>query len=118
MEGHGRSKTTFCRQGFPYQPRRRAQDQGPFLSRWRQLYNSLRPQRYYQELTIWKRLKHPNVVPVFGANADFAEFCVVSPWMPEGELLKYLEKHPGANRVEIVRKSLPIPPDQRVEPHV
>jgi serine/threonine protein kinase len=28
---------------------------------------------------------------------------VVSPWMPDGDLLQYLQKIPGANRAEIVR---------------
>lgn len=69
------------------------------------LRNSLRPQRYYKELTIWKQLNHPNVIPTFGASTDIDEFCVVAPWMPEGELSQYLRKNPGANRVGIVRAS-------------
>jgi hypothetical protein len=30
---------------------------------------------------------------------DIAELCVVSPWMPDGDLLQYLSRYPGANRV-------------------
>jgi len=52
---------------------------------------------------VWKRLKHPNVVPTLGAGPDIAELCVVSPWMSDGTLLQYLSKHHGANRVPIVR---------------
>ena len=51
-------------------------------------------------------MNHPNVVPTFGATTEIAEFCVVAPWMPEGELLEYLGKYPGANRAEIVRPVL------------
>jgi serine/threonine protein kinase len=52
---------------------------------------------------VWKRLNHPNIVPTLGAGPDIAELCVVSPWMPDGDLLQYLQKIPGANRAEIVR---------------
>lgn len=83
--------------------RRGVQDEGQSLSHQRQLHDSILLQRYYEDLTSWKRLDHPNVVLTLGASLDIAEFCVVSPWMPEGELLQYLLKHPEANRVAIVR---------------
>jgi serine/threonine protein kinase len=51
---------------------------------------------------VWKRLNHPNVLPTLGAGPDIAELCVVSPWMPDGHLLQYLKKYPGAPRVSIV----------------
>lgn len=57
--------------------------------------------RYYKEITIWKRLDHPNVVPTLGAEPSFAEFCVVAPWMPGGDLLQFLNRHPEANRLYI-----------------
>ncbi|KAF9647902.1 kinase-like protein [Thelephora ganbajun] len=58
--------------------------------------------RFYKEVTVWKRLNHPNVVPTLGAEPNFADLCAVSPWMPEGDLLQYLNKHPVANRVSIM----------------
>lgn len=67
------------------------------------------------ELAIRKRLNHPNVVLAFGANTDIAEFCIVTPWMPEGGLLQYLQKYPGANRVGIVRSPPPILATRRTE---
>ena len=42
---------------------------------------------YYEELTVWKRLIHPNVVPTLGAGPDIGELCVTFPWMSEGDLL-------------------------------
>ena len=51
---------------------------------------------------MWKRLNHPNVLPTLGAGLDIAELCVVSPWMPDGDLLQYLNKYPGVSRVSIV----------------
>ena len=59
-------------------------------------------QRYYKEVTVWKRLNHPNVLLALGAGPDIAELCVVSPWMPDGNLLQYLNKYTGAPRVFIV----------------
>jgi len=59
-------------------------------------------ERYFEEVTVWKRLNHPNILTNLGAGPDIAEFCVVSPWIPEGELLQYLGKFPGANRVSIM----------------
>jgi serine/threonine protein kinase len=52
---------------------------------------------------VWKRLDHSNVLPAYGASLDIAEFCVVSPWMPEGDILHYVTKYPGADRALIVR---------------
>ena len=115
MESDGRSQAAFRRQGLPRQSRRRIQDQGRLLFHRTRPHNSLRLQRYYKELTIWKQLNHPNVVPTFGASTDIAEFCVVAPWMPEGELLHYLQEHPRANRVGIVRTSPLILDGERTE---
>jgi len=58
--------------------------------------------RFYKELTVWQRLNHPNVVPSLGAASDIAELCAVSPWMPGGDLLQYLQKRPEANRLAIM----------------
>ncbi|KAF9789191.1 kinase-like domain-containing protein [Thelephora terrestris] len=58
--------------------------------------------RYHKEVVVWKRLNHPNVLPAFGASRDIAEFCVVSPWMPEGDILHYVNKYPGADRALIM----------------
>ena len=61
---------------------------------------------------MWKRLNHHNLVPTLGASPEIAaslgapklsQLCAVSPWMPNGHLLQYLKKYPGANRVFIVR---------------
>ncbi|KAF9645563.1 kinase-like protein, partial [Thelephora ganbajun] len=49
-----------------------------------------------------KWLNHLNMVPTLGAGSDIAELCTVSSWIPDGSLLQYLNKYPGANRVSIV----------------
>ena len=37
------------------------------------------------------------------SELDIAQLCVVSPRTPDGDILKYLNKHPGANRETITR---------------
>ncbi|KAK0230048.1 kinase-like domain-containing protein [Armillaria fumosa] len=46
-----------------------------------------------REATIWKQLKHPNILPFIGVNTtSFAErVCLISPWMKNGNIIKFLE---------------------------
>ncbi|KAF9645557.1 kinase-like protein [Thelephora ganbajun] len=62
----------------------------------------IKKKSFYKEVTVWKRLNHPNVVPILGAEPDFSDLCTVSPWMPEGNLLQYLKNYPGADRMSIM----------------
>ena len=64
---------------------------------------------------MWKRLRHPNIVPNLGVGPDIAAFCVVSPWMQGGDLLQYLANNPGANRVSIVSVHVAYHGGQRVD---
>lgn len=47
-----------------------------------------------RELGIWRRLEHPNIVPLLGTahGEDFASDhpCMVSMWMPHGTLAEYV----------------------------
>ncbi|KAG8216986.1 kinase-like domain-containing protein [Butyriboletus roseoflavus] len=49
-----------------------------------------------RELGLWKRLDHPNIVPLLGTalGADFGSDhpCMVSMWMPHGTLVDYVSK--------------------------
>jgi len=49
---------------------------------------------------VWKRLEHPNVVPLLGVTT--APLQLVSVWMPGGELLEYIERNPSADRLSLV----------------
>jgi len=50
---------------------------------------------------MWKRLKHRNIVALIGVTQDPLQF--VSEWMPNGILTEYLEEHPDADRIRLVR---------------
>ncbi|KAG8217015.1 kinase-like domain-containing protein [Butyriboletus roseoflavus] len=49
-----------------------------------------------RELGLWKRLRHPNIVPLLGTarGEDFASDhpCMVSMWMPHGTLAEYVRE--------------------------
>lgn len=49
---------------------------------------------------MWKRLKHPNIVPLLGATT--ATLQLVSVCMPGGGLLGYIETHPSVDRLGFV----------------
>ena len=55
---------------------------------------------------MWKRLKHQNIVPFIGVTRDPLQF--VSEWMPNGDLMEYLGKNPGADRIGLVSSPLVI----------
>ncbi|EIN12091.1 kinase-like protein, partial [Punctularia strigosozonata HHB-11173 SS5] len=52
-----------------------------------------------QEALAWRQLKHPRVVPFLGVDGDShaPALCMVSPWMSQGSLLKYLIEHEVAD---------------------
>ena len=49
-----------------------------------------------RELGIWRRLHHPNIVPLLGTarGEDFGSDhpCMVSMWMPHGTLAEYVRQ--------------------------
>jgi len=49
---------------------------------------------------MWKRLTHPNVLPLLGVT--IAPPQLVSNWMPGGDLPEYIEKHADADRLGLV----------------
>jgi len=52
---------------------------------------------------MWKRLRHPNVVPFVGVTMEPLQF--VSEYMPNGTLTKYVVSNPGADRIALVSLS-------------
>ncbi|SJL08804.1 uncharacterized protein ARMOST_12174 [Armillaria ostoyae] len=56
---------------------------------------------FCQEALVWRQLRHPNVLPFLGVNEDlFApRYCLISPWMVNGNIMSYLEAHPDHDRL-------------------
>ncbi|KAJ7113484.1 kinase-like domain-containing protein [Mycena epipterygia] len=45
-----------------------------------------------REAVIWRQLCHPNLLPFFGLYYLDKRLCLVSPWMENGNILKFLSK--------------------------
>jgi serine/threonine protein kinase len=57
-------------------------------------------QSFFKEAVVWKRLKHPNIIPFLGVTMNPLQF--VSEWMPNGTLTRYVTGNPSANRIALV----------------
>ncbi|KAF9645010.1 kinase-like protein [Thelephora ganbajun] len=55
---------------------------------------------FYKEAVVWKRLRHPNVVPFLGVAHKPLQF--VSEWMPNGTITRYVRDNPGADRINLL----------------
>jgi hypothetical protein len=49
---------------------------------------------------MWKRLTHPNIVPLLGVTLEPLQ--LISVWMSGGELREYITHHPGTDRLRLV----------------
>ncbi|KDQ10200.1 hypothetical protein BOTBODRAFT_36475 [Botryobasidium botryosum FD-172 SS1] len=55
--------------------------------------------RAEREMKVWKRLRHPHVLPFIGSVTlgSPSRLYMVSPWMDNGDLGNYLKTHPDAD---------------------
>jgi hypothetical protein len=58
-------------------------------------------QDFCQEVVVWRRLSHQNIVPLLGVTV--APFQSVSDWASGGELPDYIGSHPHVDRLGLVR---------------
>ena len=61
------------------------------------------PQTFCQEAVMWKRLTHPNIVPLLGIT--ITPLQLISNWMSGGDFPEYIEKHSNADRLGLVGDS-------------
>jgi len=45
---------------------------------------------------------HPNVLPVILVSEALFPYYIMSPWMPDGNIVQYTKMNPGANRLMLV----------------
>ncbi|KAK1236156.1 serine/threonine protein kinase, AGC [Marasmius sp. AFHP31] len=60
-----------------------------------------------KETLLWTQLRHNNVLPLYGVNDELvphAGFCLVSPWMVNGNIMQYLARNPSHDRLTAIRE--------------
>ena len=66
------------------------------------LLNSPSRQIFYDEVEGCKHFSHPNILPVVQVPEALFPFCIMSPWMPGGNIVQYTQNNPSANRLMLV----------------
>jgi len=61
-------------------------------------------QSFFKEAVIWKRLRHPNIVPFIGVT--IYPLQIISESMPNGTLTEFIARNPDASRIGLVSLSL------------
>ncbi|KLO15815.1 kinase-like protein [Schizopora paradoxa] len=58
---------------------------------------------FCKEAVFWRCLKHSNVVPFLGVIcSEMLSLCMVSAWMKNGNMARFLKANPHANRLELL----------------
>jgi len=65
-------------------------------------------QRFYREIVGWKHLSHPNVLPFLGVSESLFPFSIITPWLSNGDIIEYIRKHRGVNRLRLVSDRCPL----------
>ena len=59
-------------------------------------------QIFYQDGQECKHFSHPNILPVIEVSEGLFPFCIMTPWIPGGNIMQYTQKNPSANRLMLV----------------
>ncbi|KAF9789441.1 kinase-like domain-containing protein [Thelephora terrestris] len=57
---------------------------------------------FYSHAIRWKYLSHENVLPFLGISEALRPFGLVSPWMPNIDILEYIKDNPDAERLSLL----------------
>ncbi|KAJ7107163.1 kinase-like domain-containing protein, partial [Mycena crocata] len=59
---------------------------------------------FCREALCWGRMNHPNILPFLGVDEQTfrPSFCLISPWMENGNLMSFLKKAPHFNRYKAI----------------
>lgn len=61
-------------------------------------------------MNVWSKLVHPNILHLWGYVLEGDYPCLVSQWMDNGTVLRYLTTNPKIDVVPLVRNYLFQPP--------
>lgn len=60
---------------------------------------------------MWRYMLCPHILKLAGAFFHDDVLAIVTPWMSRGNIAEYLEKHPNADRLQLVSLSVPSVPE-------
>ena len=64
-------------------------------------------QIYRRAIEDSKLNSHLNVLSVIRVSGEPYPFCIMSPWMPDGNITQYTQGNPGVDRLVLVRVHRP-----------
>ena len=62
-------------------------------------------QRFAKEVVGWKWLRHENILPFVGVTSIPSSFSMVSAWMENGDIMRFLRTTPNQNPFTLVGTS-------------
>ena len=70
-------------------------------------------QEFSSGAVIWRQLSHPNVLPFCGVRQMEGEnpprVCLASPWMENGNLIRFFTNYPDTYGVPLVSRMMNFP---------
>ncbi|KDQ07608.1 hypothetical protein BOTBODRAFT_91957, partial [Botryobasidium botryosum FD-172 SS1] len=57
------------------------------------------------EVYVWRKLRHPNILPLIGLCTLDSVTYMVSPWMANGNAFDYVRRNPGADRLDLLAQA-------------
>ncbi|KDQ07564.1 hypothetical protein BOTBODRAFT_38648, partial [Botryobasidium botryosum FD-172 SS1] len=58
-----------------------------------------------REVHVWRKLQHPNILPLIGLCTLESVTYMVSPWMANGNAFDYVRNNPGADRLLLLAQA-------------
>jgi len=62
--------------------------------------------RFYREIIGWKYVSHPNVLPFHGVSEALFPFCIITPWLSNGNIIEYTKKNQRVNRLQLLAQTV------------
>ncbi|KAG2149274.1 kinase-like domain-containing protein [Suillus clintonianus] len=61
--------------------------------------------RYEHEINVWEKLKHDNILTIYGVITNLGPIHIVSTWQENGNVLEYRIKNPAINPLTLLTQA-------------
>ncbi|PPQ72493.1 hypothetical protein CVT24_003256 [Panaeolus cyanescens] len=61
--------------------------------------------RFIREVSVWRELEHPNIVPLYGVVYIEDQLFAVSPWMDNNTSISYVVRYPNCDRLKVLNEA-------------